>query len=201
MESSFSASLIRMIMGWKSHLYCADRSCHIEEESVSSVLPDFAEDYRRWYPSDRCIDLQKVESTPQLIAPLMYRLARHYFLADDGSNADILSLIGRQIGLIEIFYSAKIGPGMKINHGVGSVVGARCTVGRNFTIHQGCTLGDRNGGRPTLGDNVTIYAGASVLGNIKIGDNSVIGANATVIDDFPANSVLLGTPAKAFCKR
>lgn len=105
------------------------------------------------------------------------------------------SLLGRIIGQIEIYYSSEIGEGFKINHGVGTVIGARAHIGDNFTIHQNCTIGDKNGGRPTIGDNVTMYAGSLVLGSIHIGDNSIIGANALVISDFPSNSILIGTPA------
>jgi serine O-acetyltransferase len=51
-------------------------------------------------------------------------------------------------------------------------------------------------GVPTIGDNVIIFPGAKVVGNIRIGNNVVIGANATVINDVPDNCVVAGTPAK-----
>lgn len=105
-------------------------------------------------------------------------------------------MLGREIGQIEIFYSSTIGKAFKINHGVGTVIGARCKIGDNCTIHQNCTLGDHNGGRPTLGNNVIIYAGAMILGDIHIGDNSIVGANSVVLDSFPENSIIAGTPAK-----
>ena len=112
------------------------------------------------------------------------------------SVAGAYSVLGREIGQIELYYTAEIGQGFKINHGVGSVVGARCKIGNNCTIHQNCTIGDRNGGRPTIGDNVTIYAGSMILGNIFIGDNSIIGANSVVTQDCPPDSILVGSPAK-----
>ena len=49
---------------------------------------------------------------------------------------------------------------------------------------------------PTIGNNVTIYAGAVIVGNIKIGDNVVIGANSFVNKDIPDNEVWAGIPAK-----
>lgn len=111
-------------------------------------------------------------------------------------QCDALSLLGRQIGQIELFYSATIGKAFKINHGVGTVVGARCKLGDNCTIHQNCTIGDRNGGRPTIGDNVMIYAGSMILGDINVGNNSIVGANSVVTKSFSDNSILVGTPAK-----
>lgn len=44
------------------------------------------------------------------------------------------------IGQIEIYYSSEIGEGFRINHGVGTVIGARAHIGDNFTIHQNCTI-------------------------------------------------------------
>lgn len=66
----------------------------------------------------------------------------------------------------------------------------------NCIIHQNCTIGDRNGGRPIIGNNVIIYVGAMLLGNITIGDNSIIGANSVVTKNCPPNSIMVGTPAR-----
>lgn len=175
-------------------LYRHDFKC--DDNVYENALADFRHDYLRYYPDDSCIRLCRIEESPQLIAIICYRLARHEFIRG-GNSKDSFSLLGRHIGQIELYYSADIGKSLKINHGLGSVIGARCKVGDNFTIHQGCTLGDRNGGRPCIGNNVTIYAGSSVLGSVEIGDNSVIGANAVVTRTFPADCVLVGGPAKS----
>ncbi len=113
-----------------------------------------------------------------------------------GYLADVYSLLGRVLGQIEIFYSSFIDEGFKINHGVGSVIGARCRIGKNFTIHQNCTLGDKNDGRPTIEDNVIMYAGSMILGNITIPKNSIIGANSVVLDEPQQSGILVGTPAR-----
>ena len=96
----------------------------------------------------------------------------------------------------ELYYSADIGRGLKINHGAGLVVGARCIIGDNCLLHQNVTLGDKNGGRPCLGADSVVYAGASILGDVHIGKNAVIGANAVVLHSFPEGAVLVGAPAK-----
>ena len=49
---------------------------------------------------------------------------------------------------------------------------------------------------PTVGDNVIIGAGSKVLGNINIGSNSKIGANAVVIEDVPKGATVVGIPSK-----
>lgn len=169
------------------------------------AFDDFVYDYKRWYPNDLLIDERKFLLTPQLEALLMYRLAHECFLLPEDctykNDADVYALVGRNVGQMELFYSSHIGRGLKINHGCGSVIGARCVIGENCLIHQNCTLGDKDGGRPTLGNNVIMYAGSMVLGNVKIGDNTIIGANTIVISDFPANSILVGTPARNIAKQ
>ena len=130
---------------------------------------------------------------------LLYRISRALYISDlesGGGVKDAYSLLARHIGQIELFYSADIGKGFKINHGVGTVIGARCKIGENCMIHQNCTIGDRKGGRPTIGNNVIIYAGAMILGDISIGDNCIIGANSVVTKSCPPNSILVGAPAK-----
>ena len=95
---------------------------------------------------------------------------------------------------------AKIGKGLFIDHGMGVVVGETTIIGDNVLLYQGVTLGGtgkQKGKRhPTIGNNVVIGTGAKVLGNIIIGDNSYIGANAVVIKDVPVNSTVVGIPGR-----
>lgn len=103
---------------------------------------------------------------------------------------------------IEIHPGATIGRRFFIDHGAGIVIGETAEVGDDVMLYHGVTLGGRTtsapGKRhPTIGDGVAIGAGAKVLGPIVIGPHSVIGANAVVTKDAPAESVLVGIPAKA----
>lgn len=70
-------------------------------------------------------------------------------------------------------------------------------IGHNFQVGQNVTVGRMHsgGGIPTIGDNVKICAGACVLGNIYIGNNVTIGANAVVLTDVPDNCIAVGVPA------
>jgi serine O-acetyltransferase len=70
-------------------------------------------------------------------------------------------------------------------------------VGEGCTIYQGVTLGDLGGwgGAPRLGKRVTVGAGAKIIGEIEIGNDSFIGANAVVLCSVPSNSLAVGVPA------
>lgn len=101
---------------------------------------------------------------------------------------------------IEIHPGAQIGRGLFIDHGMGVVIGETSIVGDNVTLYQGVTLGgtgrEKGKRHPTVGNDVVIGAGAKILGNITIGDNSYVGANAVVIKDVPANSTVVGVPGR-----
>ena len=108
---------------------------------------------------------------------------------------------------IDIHPGAHLGRGVFIDHGTGVVVGETAVIGDNVRIYQGVTLGAGNfpkdacgmlikGNKrhPTIGSNVTIYSGASVLGDITIGDNSVIGGNVWLTESLPAGTKITARP-------
>lgn len=101
---------------------------------------------------------------------------------------------------IEIHPGAVLGKGIFIDHGMGVVVGETAIIGDNVLIYQGVTLGgtgkEKGKRHPTIGNNVVIGGGAKILGNITIGDNSYIGANAVVVKDIPSNSTVVGVPGR-----
>jgi len=100
---------------------------------------------------------------------------------------------------IEIHPGATIGRRFFIDHGMGVVIGETAEIGDDVMIYHGVTLGGRslNVGKrhPTLEDGVRVGAGAKILGAITVGRNSLVGANAVVVKDVPANSVATGIPA------
>jgi serine O-acetyltransferase len=99
---------------------------------------------------------------------------------------------------IELPCEADVGRNFVIDHFGGIIVSGYAKFGDNCRIRNGVTVGLRRVGEkfaPIIGNNVDIGAGAKVLGPIRIGDNSVIGANAVVLDDVPENSIAVGVPA------
>jgi serine O-acetyltransferase len=110
----------------------------------------------------------------------------------------LISQIARFFTGIEIHPGAQIGQSLFIDHGMGVVIGETSIVGDNVTLYQGVTLGGtgkETGKRhPTLGDNIVVGTGAKILGNITVGNNSYVGANAVVLKSVPANSTVVGVP-------
>jgi len=121
-------------------------------------------------------------------------------------------LVSRRIPFIHLFIQrsveiltgisisplTKIGKGFLILHFGGIVINENVVIGENCTIHHGVTIGNKNpGGKsPQIGNNVHICVGAKVLGDITVGDNCVIGANAVLTKSIPSNSIAAGIPAK-----
>jgi serine O-acetyltransferase len=94
---------------------------------------------------------------------------------------------------IDIHPGAQLAKGIFIDHGTGVVIGETAIIGNNVTIYQGVTLGAMRfikGSKrhPTLENGVTVYSGASVLGDIVIGEGAVIGGNAWVTSDVAPGS-------------
>jgi serine O-acetyltransferase len=114
--------------------------------------------------------------------------------------ARALSQVTRFWTNIEIHPGATLGPRLFIDHGAGVVIGETAEVGADVTIYHGVTLGgtslDHGKRHPTIGDRVTIGAGAKVLGNLKVGDDSRIGANSVLVRSVDDHSVVVGVPGQ-----
>lgn len=104
---------------------------------------------------------------------------------------------------IQLFLGTPIKGGLLFGHFSCIIIAGGANIGENCTIYQGVTIGGMRGpkgGVPVIGDNVIIFAGAKIIGNVKIGNNVVIGAGAVVINDIPDNSVVTGVPARVISK-
>ena len=101
---------------------------------------------------------------------------------------------------IELPYSVELGRRVIVEHQGAIVIHGDCSIGDECIIRQGVTLGNRYLDRPLdapkLGKRVNVGAGAKIFGNVTIGDNASIGANAVVLCDVPAGATAVGIPAR-----
>ena len=116
---------------------------------------------------------------------------------------------------IDIHPAATIGKGFMIDHGTGIVIGATTVIGDGVKIYQGVTLGARSFVKdenddpvkglprhPIIGDNVVIYANATILGRVTVGDGAVIGGNVWLTENVaPGERVLQAKAATMIVKK
>ncbi len=137
---------------------------------------------------------------PSFKAQLYYKISHFFYQKKHFLIARLLSEKAKRKTGIEIHPGATIGNGLFIDHGMGVVIGETAVIGNNVVMFHGVTLGGigyQKGKRhPTIEDNVLIGTGAKILGDIRIGKNSKIGANAIILKDVPENVTIVGIPGK-----
>ncbi|GLQ57571.1 serine O-acetyltransferase [Devosia nitrariae] len=160
--------------------------------------------------ADLAATLERDPACHRAIEPLLYfkgyqaiqthRFAYALFLAGRRDFALYLQSRSSQVFQVDINPAVTMGRGIMLDHGTGLVIGETATVGDNVSLLQGVTLGgtgksdqDRH---PKIGNGVLIGAGAKVLGNIRIGDCSRIGAGSVVLKEVPPRVTVAGVPAK-----
>jgi serine O-acetyltransferase len=160
--------------------------------------------------ADLAATLERDPAAHRAIEPFLYfkgyqaiqthRFANALMKAGRRDFALYLQSRSSQVFQVDINPMVKIGKGIMLDHGTGLVIGETATIGDNVSMLQNVTLGgtgksnqDRH---PKIGNGVLIGAGAKVLGNIRIGDCSRIGAGSVVLKEVPPRVTVAGVPAK-----
>ena len=142
-------------------------------------------------------------SYPGIRAICTHRIAHELYAKDVQLIPRMMSECAHSETGIDIHPGARIGKRFFIDHGTGVVIGETAVIGDNVKIFQGVTLGalsfpkDENGRiikghkrHPTIEDDVTIYAGATILGDIVVGKGSVIGGNVWYTETVEPHTVI-----------
>ena len=192
---------------------CSENECGHAVYKLLEQLPEIREitklDVAAAYAGDPAASNydEIILSYPGLKAITIQRLAHVLYLENVPLIPRMMTEYAHTQTGIDIHPGAAIGKGVFIDHGTGVVVGETARIGNNVRIYQGVTLGavhfpkdacgmliKGNRRHPTIGNNVTIYSGASVLGDITIGDNSVIGGNVWLTESLPEGTKITATP-------
>ena len=148
--------------------------------------------------------LEVVLCYPGLHAVWAHRVAHWIWRRGWHLAARALSQSTRFLTGVEIHPGARLGPRLFIDHGLGVVIGETAEIGANVTLYHGVTLGgtslSKGKRHPTLEDGVVVGAGAAVLGDITVGANSRIGANAVVVKPVPPDAVVVGVPGQVITR-
>lgn len=159
---------------------------------------------------DLAATMERDPACHRAIEPLLYfkgyqaiqthRFAHAMFKAGRRDFALYLQSRASQVFQVDINPAVPMGKGIMLDHGTGLVIGETAVVGDNVSMLQNVTLGgtgksDRDR-HPKIGNGVLIGAGAKVLGNIRIGDCSRIGAGSVVLKEVPPRVTVAGVPAK-----
>ena len=165
------------------------------------LYSDIKEDFSNAYLKDPALNswIDFLFNYRGVWAIVWYRLTHALYMANLKRTARIISGFSQWLTNIEIHPAAEIGNRVFIDHGIGVVIGETTIIEDDVTIYQGVTLGGvslTHGKRhPTIKKGAVIGAGAKVLGNITIGENSKIGANSVVVKEVPDCSTAIGIPA------
>jgi serine O-acetyltransferase len=193
----------------------ADRlhSREVSDDVIRQAFEAMAEEWKEWSDILR-IDIAAVydrdPACERYIEPILYFKGFHaiqthrlaHWSLNHGRRDFALYLQSRasQVFQTDINPAARLGKGIFLDHATGLVVGETAVIGDDVSILHGVTLGGtgkENGDRhPKIGSGVLIGAGATVLGNIKIGKCSRIAAGSLVVKEIPNNVTVAGVPAR-----
>lgn len=165
---------------------------------------DFLLAYKHYDPAAKSlIEIALLYPGPKAI--FLYRIAHWFYQNELFFIARFISEVARWMTGIEIHPGARIGKRLVIDHGFGVVIGETAEIGNDCIIFHGVTLGgikfDPVKRHPTVGNDVLIGTGAKILGPLRIGDGSRIGANAVIMKDVGPGQRVVGPTSEELIRR
>ena len=169
------------------------------EAALPGLKEELCADLKFFMESDPAADSEHevLLAYPGYKAITSYRIAHEIHKLGYKLPARMITEGAHSLTGIDIHPAAQLASPLFIDHGTGIVVGETTISGKNVKIYQGVTLGAlslKDGSKikgvkrhPTIGNNVIIYAGASILGDVTIGDNVTIGSNVFITESIPSN--------------
>lgn len=204
---SCDKSKVDLISLFKANIDDNNENSHVFAEKMAEAKKLLKKDLDFFFESDPATDSieEIILAYPGYLAIAYHRLAHILYHLDYKLYARIISETAHKITGIDIHPGATIDAPFFIDHGTGIVIGETAVIGKRVKMYQCVTLGAlslKNGRKlknkkrhPTIGNDVTIYAGVSILGDVKVGDNVTFGSNVFITEDIPSDvKVMISKP-------
>lgn len=166
----------------------------IPNEYITSAFHKTCADIHYHFPKITIDDIQnRITLNSNELAVFLFRLGNELYKNNLEELKPQVHWLLKELCSCEIYFNNQIDEGFYIIHGEGTVIGSRNKIGKGFKIHQGCTIGHKINGEGNgniIGDNVTLYCNSSILGELTIGDNVIIGTHVLVTNNI-ANNVIV----------
>ncbi|MFO0555045.1 MAG: serine acetyltransferase [Polyangiaceae bacterium] len=165
-------------------------------ETLRLIQSDVRAKARWLYESDDSRAQLKTLATDGTAAMVLYRLMQGSRRANRPMMEMVFNKLTSVVGGAIIGRGAEFGPGFVLVHSDGVVINGAVRGGSDVKIEHQVTIGAEKRQSPIIGDGVFIGAGAKIVGPVTIGEHARVGANAVVVHDVPANTTVVGIPAK-----
>ncbi len=160
------------------------------EKAFSKTISDVK--YHFPYLLEKDIE-ERIKENNNELAVFLFRIGNELHNSKQESLKWQIHWLLKELCSCEIYFNNEIGEGFYVVHGQGLVIGSRNNIGKGFKIHQGCTIGHKKNGRGNgnvIGNNVTLYSNSSVIGEVNIGDNVIIGTQVLVLKNIENNKII-----------
>lgn len=183
-------------------------SKHIPKEVLEIALINTIKDVKYHFPNliDQEI-VDRIKTNNNELALFLYRIGRELHIRGEESLKFQIHWLLKDLCSCEVYFNNNIDIGFYIVHCTGVIIGSRNIIGKGFIIHQGCTIGHKRNGIGNgahVKSNVTMYCNSSILGEIEIGSNSIIGAHVLVTNSIKQGSIItnkLEFPERLYSKK
>ncbi len=166
----------------------------IKDELILAALDKTVKDIKYHFPDATIEEIKnKIAGNNNELAIFLYRLGREIHLKQLEDLKPQIHWLLKELCACEIYFNNEIGEGLCIGHGEGIVIGSRNKIGKGFIIHHGCTIGhkkNREGNGNNIGNDVIMYCNSSIIGELTIGDNVIIGAHILVSRNLDNGSII-----------
>jgi len=141
---------------------------------------------------------KRIESNSNELAIFLFRLGSVLHIYQEEDLKPQIHWLLKELCSCELYFNNSIGEGFYVVHGEGTIIGSRNVIGKGFKIHQGCTIGHKKNGTGKgnkIGNNVTMYCNSSIIGELNIGNNVIIGGHLMITEDIDSDKIVLSIPA------